>query len=49
MIENISHNKKLIAKIIRSRYLKKKGINFFTKSDLSQQVAFMSHPKKYII
>ena len=49
MIENISHNKKLIAKIIRSRYLKKKGINFFTKSDLSQQVAFMNHHKNYII
>lgn len=49
MIENISHKKKIIAKIIRSNYQKKSGITFFTKNSLSQQVAFMSHPKKYII
>ena len=49
MIEIISHKKKFLAKIIRSRFLKKKGINFFTENKLSQQVAYMSHPKNHII
>lgn len=49
MIETISHKKKILAKIIRSKYLSKKGINFFTKTNLSQQVAFMNHPTKHNI
>lgn len=49
MIEIISHKKKFLAKIIRSTYLKKKGINFFTENKLSQQVAYMCHPKNHII
>ena len=49
MIEDISHNQKLLAKIIRSKYLKKKGINFFTPNKFSQQVAFMNHPRDHNI
>ena len=49
MIQNIIHKKKILAKIIRSSYLKKKGINFFTANKLSQQVAYMNHPTSHII
>lgn len=49
MVEDITHKNKLLAKIIRSDYIKKSGINFFTPNKFSQQVAFMSHPKNYII
>ena len=30
-------------------YYKKKGINFFTENNFSQQVAFMNHEKNHII
>ena len=49
MIENITHNKKNLALIIKNTYLKKKGVNFFTNNKLSQKVAFMSHKKGYLI
>lgn len=49
MIENITHKKKILAIIIRSTYRKKKGINFFTKKNLIQQVAYMNHPKNHLI
>ena len=49
MIEIITHKKKQLAKIIRSSYINKKGINFFTDNKLSQQVAYMHHPKNHII
>tara|TARA_B100000902_G_C27225921_1_gene872180 strand:+ start:97 stop:495 length:399 start_codon:yes stop_codon:yes gene_type:complete len=49
MIENITHKKKILAIIIRSTYRKKKGINFFTKKNLIQQVAYMNHAKNHLI
>lgn len=49
MIEKIKHKKKLYAIIIRKKYKKKKGINFFTDRDLTQQIGYMSHPSGYII
>lgn len=49
MIQNIVHKKTILAKIIRSSYLKKKGINFFTSNKLSQQVAYMNHPTSHVI
>ena len=49
MIRNIIYKKKILAKIIKSSYLKKKGINFFTSNKLSQQVAFMNHPTSHNI
>ena len=49
MIQNIIHKKTILAKIIRSSYLKKKGINFFTSNKLSQQVAYMNHPTSHVI
>jgi len=49
MIENITYKKRTLALIIKNKYLKKKGINFFTKNNFSQQVAFMSHKKGHII
>jgi len=49
MINYITYKKKTLAIIVRSIYLKKKGVNFFTNKKLSQQVAFMSHPKSYVI
>jgi len=49
MINYITYNKKTLAIIIRNTYLKKKGVNFFTKKRLTQQVAFINHPKNYEI
>lgn len=48
MIENITHNHKLLSIIIRSDY-KKEGIQFFTPNDYSQQLAYMNRKKGYVI
>jgi mannose-6-phosphate isomerase-like protein (cupin superfamily) len=48
MIENIIHNKELMAVIIRNEF-KKPGVHFFTPDDFSQQLGYMNHPKGKII
>ncbi len=48
MIENFSHNGQLISIIIRSQY-HAQGISFFTPDDFSQQLAYMSRGKGYVI
>ncbi len=48
MIEQILHNEKLLAIILRSSY-SKLGISFFTPNDLSQQLAYMRHPEGKVI
>lgn len=48
MIEHIVYKKVLLAIIIRSNY-KSNGITFFTPSEFSQQLGYMSRPKGYII
>ncbi len=48
MIENITHNDKLLSVIIRANY-EKDGIDFFTPSDFSQQLGYMKRPKDYVI
>ena len=49
MIKYITYKKETLAIIVNSSYFKKKGINFFTSKKLTQQVAFMNHPKNYSI
>ena len=49
MIENIFHNKELYALIVRSKFRKKKGINFFTDDKATQQFGYMKHKKNYLI
>ena len=49
MIEKIQNQKKLYALIVRSKYRKKKGINFFTDKNATQQFGFMKHKKNYLI
>ena len=49
MIENITYKKRALALIIKNKYLKKRGINFFTNNNLSQQVAYLNHKKGHII
>ena len=49
MIEKIYHNKKLYALIVRAKFRKKKGINFFTENSTNQQFGYMNHGKGYII
>ena len=48
MIQNITHNEKLLSIIIRANY-QKDGIEFFTPDDFSQQLGYMNRPKGYII
>jgi hypothetical protein len=48
MIENITHNDKLLSVIIRTQY-KSEGIEFFTPDDYSQQLAYMNRKSGYII
>jgi hypothetical protein len=49
MINYITYKKEILAIIVKNSYVKKKGINFFTDKKLTQQVAFMNHPKNYLI
>ena len=49
MNEKIYNKKKLYALIIRNKYKKKGGINFFTDKKATQHVGFMKHKKYYII
>ena len=49
MIEKIEYKKKLFALIVRNKYRKKSGINFFTDKKALQQVGFMKHKKNHII
>ena len=44
MVEYIKNKDQLLA-IILKRDFKKEGIHFFTPNDLSQQLAYMNHPK----
>ena len=49
MIEKVYHNKKLYALIVRAKFRKKRGINFFTPNAANQQFGYMNHNKGYII
>ena len=49
MIEKIIHNKKLFALIVRNKYMKKKGVSFFTDKNATQQFGYMKHKKNYYI
>jgi len=49
MINYITYKKSTLAIIIKNKYLKKKGINFFTDKKLPQQVAYLNHPTNHII
>jgi hypothetical protein len=48
MIEEIRHDERLIAIIVRSGY-SERGIHFFTPDDFSQQLAYMSHTAGHVI
>ena len=49
MIEKILHKKKLFALIVRGKYRKKEGINFFTSKEATQQFGYMKHKKNHNI
>ncbi len=48
MIEEILHDKRLLALILRAGY-RAEGIRFFTPDDFSQQLGYMNRPKGYVI
>ena len=48
MIKKITHNNNLLALIVSHKF-NEPGIQFFTDNDLSQQLAYMHHPKGKII
>jgi mannose-6-phosphate isomerase-like protein (cupin superfamily) len=48
MVKELVYNKTLLA-ILVSNSFKKEGVHFFTQDDLSQQLAYMQHPKGKII
>jgi len=48
MIEQINHQGKLLALILRANY-RADGIEFFTPNDFSQQLGYMNRPKGYVI
>ena len=49
MIEKIFNKNKMYALIVRSKYRKKSGINFFTSKESTQQFGYMKHKKNYLI
>jgi mannose-6-phosphate isomerase-like protein (cupin superfamily) len=44
MIQQIKHKHNLLAIIVSDKF-NKPGVHFFTSDDLSQQLAYMNHPK----
>jgi hypothetical protein len=48
MIEQINHQGKLLALILRTNY-RADGIQFFTPNDFSQQLGYMNRPQGYVI
>ena len=48
MYEFITHNNLVLAILLHSNY-HAEGIKFFTPDDFSQQLAYMNHPKGYVI
>ena len=49
MIKKIVYKNKLFALIVRGKYRKKRGINFFTSKNSIQQFGYMKHKKNYVI
>ena len=49
MIKNIKNKNKLYALIVRKKFRKKKGINFFTSKEATQQFGYMKHKKNHLI
>ena len=49
MIEKVLHKNKLFALIVRGKFRKKSGINFFTSKKDTQQFGYMKHKKDHII
>ena len=49
MIEKIYHKNKLYALIVRNKFRKKKGINFFTPKETTQQFGYMKHKKGHLV
>ncbi len=48
MIEEILHNRTLLALILRAEY-HADGIRFFTPDEFSQQLGYMNRPRGYVI
>jgi mannose-6-phosphate isomerase-like protein (cupin superfamily) len=48
MVEQITYSRQLLGIIIRASF-QKKGVEFFTPNDFSQQLGYMNRPKGYII
>lgn len=48
MIENILHEGRAIAVVLRKKY-HADGIEFFTPNDFSQQLGYMNRPQGYVI
>ena len=48
MIEQVTHNNKLLSLIIRVNY-KSDGIEFFTPSNFSQQIGYMNRKRNHVI
>ena len=49
MIEKILYKNKLFALIVKSNYRKKRGINFFTPNNTTQQFGYIKHKKGHVI
>ena len=49
MIEKILHKDKLFALIVKGNFRKKRGINFFTPNNSTQQFGYMKHKKGHIV
>ena len=49
MIEKVYYKKRLLALIVRRQFRKKKGINFFTPKETTQQFGYMKHKKGHIV
>ena len=49
MIQKVFDKKKLIALIVKARKIKKKGANFVTPKNFTQQLGIINYPKNHFI
>jgi hypothetical protein len=49
MIENIKYKTQLFALIVRKKFRKQSGVNFFTSKEATQQFGYMKHKKDHLI
>jgi len=49
MIQKVTYKKKILAIIVKTRKITKKGVNFISPQDFTHQVGFINQPNNHLI